>query len=142
MWTGTHFQKSSLQEIGQKIQLGHNHGIHVQALNKAPVFSVIHKNGIHLVDISFCGCDHAAQYGDRVQQLLRYRLLPATTTDPQTASTFALLKSVHVLSIQSKLSLYDFYQSNEILTDATHISDVKVRVAFIDSSALFISDIC
>ena len=103
---------------------------------------MIHKNGIHLVDISFCGCNHAVQYGDRVQQLLRYRLLPATTTDPQTASTFALLESAHVLSVQSKLSLYDFYQSIEILTDVTHVSDVKVCVAFIDSSAPFISDIC
>ena len=56
------------------------------------------------------------------------RLFPATTTDPQTASTFALLESAHVLSVQSKLSLYDFYISIETLTDATHVSGVKVGV--------------
>ena len=68
-----------------------------------------------------------AHHGDRVQQLLQRRLFPATTTDPQTASTFALLESAHVLSVQSKLSLYDLYMSLEILTDATRVSDVKVR---------------
>lgn len=70
------------------------------------------------------------QYGDRVEQLLRYRLFPATTTDPQTGSTFALLESARVLSVQSKLSLYDFYQSIEILTDATFVSNVKVHTCF------------
>ena len=79
-------------------------------------FTVIHINGIHLVDVWFCGCDLAGNHGDRVEQLLRRRLFPATTTDPQTASTFALLEYAHVLSVQSKLSLYDLYISIEILT--------------------------
>ena len=92
---------------------------------------MLHTNGIHLVNVCFCACDNTARCGDRVEQLLRFRLLPATTTDPQTASTFALLESAHVLSVQSKLSLYDFYLSIEILTDATYVSDVKVRALLI-----------
>jgi len=112
-----------------KIQLGHTHGDPCTSPQRSTrPFTVIHTNGIHLVDIWFCGCNFAARYGNRVQQLLRYRLLPATTTDPQTGSTFALLESAHILSVQSKLSLYDLYLSLEILTDATRVSDVKVCI--------------
>ena len=56
---------------------------------------------------------------------MRRRLFPATTTNPQTGATFGLLDSARVLSVQSKLSLYDFYISLETLTDATG-ADVKV----------------
>ena len=68
-----------------------------------------------------------ARHSNRTQQLLRRRLFPATTTDPQTTSTFTLLESAHILSVQSKLSLYDLYISLKTLTDATHVPDVKVR---------------
>ena len=111
------------------MQLGHPVGEKCTSLQRSTrLFTVIHTNGIHLVDIWFCGCNLAVRHGDRVQQLLRRRILPATTTDPQTGSTFALLEFTHVLSVQSKLSLYDLYISIEILTDATRVSDVKVCV--------------
>ena len=89
---------------------------------------MIHINGIHLVDIWFCSCDLARDHRDRVEQLLQRRLFPATTTDPQTALTFTLLKYAHVLSVQSKLSLYDLYISIEILTDVVRVSGIKVCV--------------
>ena len=47
-------------------------------------------------------------------------------TDPQTACTFSLLKSAQLLSLQSKLSLYDYYICIERLTDATGTADVNV----------------
>ena len=90
-------------------------------------FTVLHSNGIHLVDIWFCGCNLAVHHGDHVQQLLRHCIFPSTTTDPQTGSTFTLLELSHILSFQSKLSLYDLYISIETLTDATHVTDIKVR---------------
>lgn len=83
---------------------------------------------MHQVNILFCGCNLAANHGDRVQQLLRRRIFPATTTDPQTGSTFALLESAHILSVQSKLSLYDLYLSIETLTDAVGVAGVKARI--------------
>ena len=67
-----------------------------------------------------------SKHGTRAQQLLRRRLFPATSTDPQTACTFPLLKSAQLLSLQSKLSLYDYYISVEQLTDATGTVDVNV----------------
>ena len=90
------------------------------------MFTVIHTNGIHTVDLAFCGCNEMSEHGTRAQQLLRRRLFPATSTDPQTACTFPLLKSAQLLSLQSKLSLYDYYISIEQLTDATGTVDVNV----------------
>ena len=128
-WTGTFFRKFSLRDAGQRVQLGHLPGDKCTSPQRSTrPFTVIHTNGIHLVDVWFCGCNLAAHHGDRVQQLLQRRLFPATTTDPQTGSTFALLELAHVLSVQSKLSLYDFYISIETLTDAAHVSGVKVHV--------------
>jgi hypothetical protein len=129
IWTGAFFRKCDLRSAGQHVQLGHPPGKTCTSPQRSTrPFSVIHTNGIHLVDILFCGCDLAAHHGDRVQQLLRRRIFPATTTDPQTGSTFALLGLAQVLSVQSKLSLYDFYISIDTLTDATRVSDVKVCV--------------
>ena len=54
------------------------------------------------------------------------RLFPATTLDPQTAFTFSVLKSAQLLSLQSKLSLYDYYSCIEMLTDATGAADINV----------------
>jgi len=126
-WTGTFFKKSSLRKAGLSIQLGHYPGDTCTNPNTR-AFTFIHTNGIHLVDISFCACSQASDHGDHVQQLLRRRLFPATTRDPQTGATFALLESAHVLSVQSKLSLYDYYIAIETLTDATHTSGVKVCI--------------
>ena len=57
---------------------------------------------------------------------MRRRLFPATTLDPQTAFTFSVLKSSQLLSLQSKLSLYDYYSCIEMLTDATGAADINV----------------
>ena len=131
-WTGTFFRKSALRDLGHRVQLGHQPGDTCTSPQRSTCpFTVLHTNGIHQIDVWFCGCDLATRHGDRVQQLLWRRLFPATSTDPQTASTFALLEYAHVLSVQSKLSLYDFYLSIEIITDATRVSGVKVCSAVV-----------
>ena len=48
--------------------------------------------------------------------------------DLQTACTFSLLKSAQLLSLQSKLSLYNYYLCIEKLTDATGTSDTNVSL--------------
>jgi len=48
------------------------------------------------------------------------------STDPQTACTFSLLKSAQLLSLQSKLSLYDYYICIEQLMDSTGMANVNV----------------
>ena len=89
-------------------------------------FTVIHTNGIHLVDLSFCACTKAALHGSWAQQLLQCRLFPVATLDPQTVCTFSLLKPSQLLSLQLKLSLYDYYLCVERLTDTMGTADVNV----------------
>ena len=124
-WTGTFFRKTSLRKVGLTIQLGHYDGD--VCTNPNPhTLTVIDTNGIHLVNVWFCGCDQAGNHGNHVRQLMRRDWFPATTTDPQTVATYALLEYAHIISVQSKLSLYDYYISIEILTDATYTSGMKV----------------
>ena len=121
------FRDVSLRSLGQTIQLGHYPGDTCTSPQRSSrPFTVVHTNGIHQLDILFCGCNLTTIHGDRVQQLMRRRVFPATTTDLQTGATFGLLDSAHVLSVQSKLSLYDFYISLSTLTNATG-ANVKVR---------------
>jgi len=109
------------------LQLGHHPADScTNPQRSTKIFTIVHTNGIHRVDLAYCGCTEAGNHGSRVQQLLRRRLFPATTLDPQTACTFSLLKSAQLLSLQSKLSLYDYYLCIEKLTDATGTADVNV----------------
>lgn len=78
---------------------------------------MLHVNGIHLVNLSFCGCDAIASSGTHAQQLLRRRWFPATHIDPQTVCTFGLLEQAHLLMLQSSVSLYDYYLTLARLTD-------------------------
>ena len=121
-WNGVYFEEITLRDLGVVIQLGHQPGQPCRAPYRAPqMFLVIHTNGFHPVTIQFCQCGQLQDSGTRIQQLLRYKLFPATTTDPSTCCTFAVLKQFHLLTLQSKVSLYDFYASLEKLTDNTGV---------------------
>ena len=108
----------TLQSIGMVLQLGHKHRerctIPTLALRD---FIVIHTNGFHPVTIQFCECDNQGVAGNRVQQLLHYELYPATLDDPSTCCTFQLMETFHLLTLQSKVTVYDFYISLQKMTD-------------------------
>ncbi|KAF7345208.1 CxC2 domain-containing protein [Mycena sanguinolenta] len=91
-WTGTIFERKSLKELGLRIQLGHWHN----------------------VALDYCGC---GQGGHPTRQLLRSQLWPATTTNPKTAATFAVLRLYHLLSFEAKCSVLEFYQTLARQTD-------------------------
>ncbi|KAJ7796129.1 hypothetical protein B0H14DRAFT_3495125 [Mycena olivaceomarginata] len=106
-WNGIFFTKS-LRDAGLRIQFGHlprERCAHPQPGNAG--FVVLHDNGIHTVNIDFCGCDSAMR-ADPYIQLLRAGWYPATDERPQTAATFS-----------AKTTAYDFYAVLERLTDAT-----------------------
>lgn len=101
--------------MGLRIQLGHPLGQRCQFRKPGHKdFVVIHTNGIHLIDVDFCGCTSAPEHRG---QLLREGWWPATALDPQTCSTFAVLNMFHLLSLQGKLSAYDFYRALEYATE-------------------------
>ena len=114
------YHKTSLKELGLVIQLGHEGELGGCSNPIArSSFTVVDISGRHAVSVNFCSCDKAGEAGDHAQQLLRYKLYPATDIDPNTAFTFPLLQHYHVQSLQGKISMYDYYTSVERLTDNT-----------------------
>ncbi|KAF4586452.1 hypothetical protein EYR38_010728 [Pleurotus pulmonarius] len=86
-------------------------------------FYVIDTSGIHVVSIRFCGCRFI---GDDIQ-LLRYRWYPGSSAIPRTAFTLDLLNTFHLITLQGKLSAYDFYLSIERKTNNAGIKDLQSR---------------
>ncbi len=122
-YDGRCFTPVSLQSLGLVLQLGHPPG--EKCLN--PVFGprdfmVLHTNGMHPVTIMYCECDLMHKAGSHLQQLLRRELYPATITDTTTCSTFRVLELFHLLTLQSKITGYDFYLTLNHLTDNTGVS--------------------
>src|SRR5580704_16592722 len=97
----------SLTDLGYVIQLGHNGDT---CLCPSPIcqnFTVVDTSCIHHVNLRFCEC-HATPGGSyHCIQLLGICWLPATCHCPTSAFTFDVLESFHMLTLQSKMSVYD-----------------------------------
>ncbi|KAJ3751974.1 hypothetical protein EV360DRAFT_75765 [Lentinula raphanica] len=91
-WNGKFFQRVSLKSIGVFVQLGHNAR-------------------------TYCSCPNQFVAGEWWQQLLRRRWFPATHIEPQTAATYQVMNMFHVLTLQGKVTTYDFYAGLEKMTD-------------------------
>ena len=122
VWEGTRFVRTSLASLGLVVQLGHLPGESCDNPAKAPDnFMVLDTNGWHSVTIRYCNCRFSAAAGTQLQQLLRYELFPATTSEPSTCATFRLLETFHALTLQAKTTVYDFYVTLNNLTDNTGV---------------------
>lgn len=123
MWNGQFFQRTTLKELGLVVRLGHSDCVcpergHVH-------FLVIHVNGVHHVNVTFCGCERRISHR---QQLLRSDWYPSTVYQPQTACTRRVLEHFHVLTLSSKVSALEYYKSLECLTDNTGIETPKASL--------------
>ena len=85
---------------------------------------VLHTNGLHEVNIQYCGCDRAIP---QHIQLLRRRLYPSSQLNVKNCVTFELLRLLHHLSLATKASTYDFYRGLERLTDSVGVNAPKSR---------------
>lgn len=90
------------------------------------VITVISSTGAHHVGVQFCKCMRAGDATTAAKQLLRARWFPATPTRPRTAVTFECLNLFHLLTLQGKLTGFDFYQTLVRLTDNTNVDPPKV----------------
>ena len=130
MWDGTLFRRTSLRDLGLTIQLGHPCGERCACPEAAPSnFMVLDINGWHAVTLSYCKCDQLSRAGTRLQQLLRYELYPATLGEPSTCATFRLLDTFHALTLQSKITVYDYYITLNNMTDPTAASITWVSIS-------------
>jgi len=126
VWKSTHFERTSLGTLGIWYQLGHPPNM-VCALAKPAYkdFLIIHHNGLHNVLVNFCGCSsHFQPY----QQLLTQGWFPSTLMEPRTCAMFALLHQFHILNLQAKTMMYDFYKVLSQLTDGTGLSNLLVSL--------------
>lgn len=113
-WNGSSFEQSNLKEIGLRVQLGHS-DLRCLCPERGHIdFIVIHVNGIHHVNIDFCGCDQRVSHQ---QQLLWCDWYPATIHFPKTACTRHVLEHFLVLMWSSKILGHEFYTTLECLTD-------------------------
>ncbi|KAJ6486565.1 hypothetical protein C8R47DRAFT_1216667 [Mycena vitilis] len=117
-WNGVCFVKTTLATLGLRVQFGHPP--HDRCTGPEPghsEFVCLDSTGIHTVAVDFCGCEHALAAGPPEIQLLRAGWFPATHERPQTCATFNVLKQFHQDTLQSKMTMYDFYGVLEKLTD-------------------------
>ncbi|KAJ7494547.1 hypothetical protein B0H11DRAFT_2155926 [Mycena galericulata] len=127
-WTGTYFERITLKSMGLRVQLGHS--AYTTCADPRPgheEFVVLNWNGLHNVAVDFCGCTDAHVAGSRRQQLLQMSWYPSTHTEPQTAATFRVLEMFHIMTLQGKVTTYDFYSGLEKMTDNTGICKMKDR---------------
>ncbi|KAJ7431013.1 hypothetical protein B0H11DRAFT_2165862 [Mycena galericulata] len=127
-WTGTFFERISLKSMGLRVQLGHS--AYTTCANPRAgheEFIVLNWNGLHTVAVDFCGCANAHAAGTRRQQLLRRSWYPSTHAEPQTAATFRVLEMFHIMTLQGKVTTYDFYSGLEKMSDNTGMHKMKDR---------------
>ncbi|KAF7967636.1 hypothetical protein HWV62_33617 [Athelia sp. TMB] len=125
-WNGTYFEKTTLKSMGLTMQLGHSVGQRCVHPKPAPGegFTILDLSGIHDVALAFCACSTARS--DTIQ-LLRAGLYPATTQAPETAITINALEYFHMLTFESKTSVFEFHNTLARLTDNTGTEEVPDR---------------
>ncbi|KAG2029313.1 hypothetical protein BDR03DRAFT_881158, partial [Suillus americanus] len=123
-WKDSFFHDVTLKSLRLRIQLGHP--TQERCYNPAACqdFIVLHVNGIHEVSLDFCRCETAQS---PTTQLLRIRWFPATVLEPKTAATFKLLRHFHILSFESKVSAFEYWQTLKRRTHNRGVVIVKVR---------------
>lgn len=142
-WTGTHFARTSLLNLGYVISLGHHTQCcpnHLPSTQGRPTV-IVHINGIHHTRIEYCHCAGAPT---DAEQLTRARLFPATMEQPETAFSFAVLKDFHIHSLTSKKSGYDYFyalqkQTNNAFPHTTpvcHQLPVQILTTITDGDSM------
>ncbi|KAJ7792512.1 hypothetical protein B0H14DRAFT_3499174 [Mycena olivaceomarginata] len=109
-WDGCRFVRITLKQMGLVVQLGH--ACHdpckspIKGHKKFMTRTFAHRG------VSRC-CDDPGT--------------PATHKEPQTCTTFRALEMFHIMTLQGKVTTYDFYSGLEKLTDNTGLIKVKDR---------------
>lgn len=126
-WNGTYFEKTTLRNVGLTIQLNHASEPCPIPIKAPADFVVFDSTGIHRISLNFCGCRKSSTKNiTRRIQLLRNRWFPATSEQPKTVFTFSVLKIFHQLTLQSKVSIYDYYHTILRLTDPYELDKMTV----------------
>ncbi|KAL0569846.1 hypothetical protein V5O48_012112 [Marasmius crinis-equi] len=125
-WTGEMFERTSLAEQGLVMQLNHVSGRCSKPVKCYQHLVIIHTNGIHHVNLQFCGCAKAVP---QHIQLLRRNLYPTNIKKGRisTVITFQYLESLQIHTLTTKGSIHDFYRAVERLSDNTGLKRLRPR---------------
>ncbi|KAF7319064.1 CxC2 domain-containing protein [Mycena chlorophos] len=107
LWTGTYFKRTALRSLGLRVQFGHPPRERCSNPHVGhSTFIVIDANGIHPVALDFlrmpsphCGA----------------------SPQPRTAATFAVLDTLHALSLNAQVTPHKYYSSLEYMSDGSGI---------------------
>ncbi|KAI6034671.1 hypothetical protein BKA83DRAFT_4461027 [Pisolithus microcarpus] len=140
-WNGTHYQATSLMELGFLWHVGHGGVPCPQAQeNPNPEESgyvsgegppnyrsvALHTEGIFTHEISWCSCPGSDPIDSHLS-LLRERLFPASISKPKTAFTFDVLNHFLIDALECKTSAMSFYQKLKRFTNNTFPDRVPDR---------------
>ncbi|KAJ8468439.1 hypothetical protein ONZ45_g17240 [Pleurotus djamor] len=123
VWDEGHFASTSLATLGLIVQLGHGGGECRLPSDIRKACCIVDVTGHHLVNLRFCNCTFTEEY----IQFFRFGWYPASTCRPRTAFTLDHLNTFHQLTLQGKLSAYDYCLSIERKTDNTGTTNVQSR---------------
>ncbi|KAJ6595989.1 hypothetical protein B0H10DRAFT_1654942, partial [Mycena sp. CBHHK59/15] len=107
------FVRHDISKLNHIIQLGHNGKPCPEPCGKR-LFAVVDDNGLHSTCLAFCGCRELP--ANKVKQLVRAGLFPATTRKPQTAFTVSMLKRFQLHNLESRKAAYDYIEAIRRLT--------------------------
>ncbi|KAK0475359.1 hypothetical protein EDD18DRAFT_1016981, partial [Armillaria luteobubalina] len=117
-WNGDYFDKTLLQNLGLRYQVGHLVG--KACPHPWPAFgsqfTIINTNRIHNVALDFCYC---LQECPLTIQLQCAWLFPGMVKEPRTVVTVAALEQFQMLTFMGKVSAYEYYHSLACLSDNT-----------------------
>ncbi|KAI0312439.1 hypothetical protein OF83DRAFT_1087012 [Amylostereum chailletii] len=86
----------------------------------APCRHIGQKSG--MTRLCFCGCLDAP---NKVDQLMRARLFPATTSEPSTVFTSKVLEEFHLHNLESKKAAYDYLGALRRLSDNAFTAEIQ-----------------
>ncbi|KAF9023545.1 hypothetical protein BDZ89DRAFT_955582, partial [Hymenopellis radicata] len=116
VWREATWQTIFLRDMGLVYQLGHQ-GARCRVPDPTPhIMTVMHVNGVHQVEMRYCGCS-VSDGEHRWQQLLRSGLYPATTRCPATCATVEVLNLYRRLKTIATVNVRDFVTTLEDQTD-------------------------
>ena len=117
IWTGSYWWCSSLQSLGFTFQLGHNGGPCTNPQQCGHLLNVVHINGFHQLQVSYCQCSRPPGRHYAGTQLFRSSMFPASVAQPRMAFTFNVLELFHHQMLQGKTTAWDFYNALAHFTD-------------------------
>ncbi|KAF8594277.1 hypothetical protein BDV93DRAFT_459308 [Ceratobasidium sp. AG-I] len=118
-WRSGSWVRTTLRSIHHVLPLGDHSERCPQGDLKS--FTLGDVNGLHEIDLVFCGCPAAA---DPAIQLLRSRIYPCSEAYPASGFTFALLRQFHLASTEAKVPTKAFYM---VMQRQTHNSHPRVE---------------